>query len=107
MLDRFPMMMIPTIQKEIKHFVTCCDNNYLELNVKKAQEMIVDFRKDRAVFDDILIKSEVVKRADSYKYLGITIDDNLTWEVHFDSIVKKRHLYCLRKLRSLRFTQRS
>lgn len=36
--------------------------------------MIVDFRNDRVVFDDILIKGELVRRVDSYKYLVITID---------------------------------
>lgn len=51
--------------------------------------MIVDFRKDSAFFDDILIKGGVVRKVDSYKYLGITSDHKLTWKTHVDSINKK------------------
>ena len=32
---------------EVKEFVNWCDVYYLNLNVKKTMEMLVDFRKDR------------------------------------------------------------
>lgn len=55
-----------------------------------------------AVFYDMFIKGEVIKRVDSCKYLGITIDDKLICKAHVDIIIEKMcsHLYCLKKLRS-------
>ena len=91
-----------TYRQEIDSFVSFCDNNFLELNVGKTKEMIIDFRRKKAVFDDILIKGQPVERVKSYKYLGIVLDDKLTWNDNLDHIVNKTHsrLYCLRKLRS-------
>ena len=94
-------------RQEIDRFVEWCDENYLELNVSKTKEMIVDFRKNRPVLDDIVIKGEVVERANSYKYLGVVIDDKLTWKDNTDHIIKKVHsrLFCLRKLRAFNVQQ--
>lgn len=39
--------------------------------------MILDFRKDRVVFREIFIITEIARRVENYKYLGITIDDQL------------------------------
>lgn len=63
--------------------------------------MIVE-KKEKADFNDILIKDGVVTRVHSYNYLSITIDNKLLWKSHVDSVVKKMHsrLYCVRKLRS-------
>ena len=94
-------------RQEIDSFVEWCDDNYLELNVSKTNEMIIDFRKVKRVHDEIVIKGEVVERVSSYKYLGVVIDEKLSWRENTDHIVKKVHsrLYCLRKLRSFNVQQ--
>ena len=44
-------------KNEISQFVNGCDENFLDLNVSKTKEMIIDFRKgNKCDFDDILIK---------------------------------------------------
>ena len=69
--------------------------------------MIVDFRKGKHDFGDIVIKGEVVERVKTYKYLGIVLDENLSWKENTDHIVKKLHsrMYCLRKLKSFNVQQ--
>jgi hypothetical protein len=94
-------------RQEIDHFVEWCDSNYLELNVSKTKEMIVDFRKEQHALSDIKIKGEPVERVDSYKYLGIVLDSKLSWKENTDHIFKRvqSRMYCLRKLRSFNVQQ--
>ena len=89
-------------RRQIDSFVDWCDDNYLQLNVGKTKEMIIDFRKKKSECSSIVIKGEKVERVKTYKYLGITFDEKLSWKQHVDATVKKAHsrLYCLRKLRS-------
>ena len=64
---------------EVNEFVKWCDVNYLNLNVKKAMEMFVDFRKVRNEYETLSIKNEDVKVVRSYKCLGVYIDDQLNF----------------------------
>ena len=83
-------------------FVDWCYSNNLVLNVTKTKEMVIDFRKQTKVPDLIVIKEKDVDRVEIFKYLGIVLDNKLTWKQNTDSIVKKTkpRLYCLRKLRT-------
>ena len=49
----------------------------------------------------ILIKGELVEQVETYKYLGITIDQNLNWQTHASLIYKKanKRMFFLRKLK--------
>ena len=58
---------------EINKFVTYCKINFLELNVKKTKEMIIDFRKSKALPDPIIINDHTVERVRTYKYLGVML----------------------------------
>ena len=88
--------------QEVMSFVDWCDSNHLVLNVTKTKEMVIDFRKQTKVPDLIVIKENDVERVETFKYLGIVLNNKLTWKQNTDSIVKKTkpRLYCLRKLRT-------
>ena len=85
---------------ELHAFVNYCDSNFLELNVLKTKEMIIDFRCNEQQPTPITIKGSEVARVEQYKYLGVTIDHKLNWHDHVDSVIKKLNsrMYCLRKL---------
>ena len=51
---------------EINKFATYCKTNFLELNVEKKKEMIIDFRKSKAIPDPIIINDHTVERARTY-----------------------------------------
>ena len=90
-------------KNEISDFVNWCDMNYLDLNVGKTKEMIIDFRKENKVdFEPIVIKDESVEKVSKYKYLGMVIDDKLSWKENCDYIYKRTQtrMFCLKKLRS-------
>ena len=90
-------------REEVQNFVGWCDQNYLHLNVSKTKEMIVDFTRTRGSQPQpIHISGVEVERVEAYKYLGVEIDNKLTFKENTSLILKKvqPRLYCLNKLRS-------
>ena len=85
-----------------------CEDHYLELNVKKTEEVVVDFRRKGEPIRRLKIKGEEVKRVDKYKYLGVQIDRKLTFSNHVDQTYKKcqQRLYLLRRLSRLHVNSR-
>ena len=87
---------------EINKFVGYCQDNFLELNVSKTQEMVIDFRTNKCIPDSIIISDSPVERVHSYKYLGVVINDKLSWSDNVDLVMSNLNsrLYCLWKLKS-------
>ena len=46
---------------EIYKFSTYCKTNFLELTVRKTKEMIIDFRKFKALLDPIIVNDHTVE----------------------------------------------
>ena len=91
-------------RENVKMFTEWCKNNYLELNVKKTKEMVVDFRSSQYVHPPLYINDELVECVTEYKYLGTIIDQNFTFNLNVQSVYKKANsrLYFIRKLCKLR-----
>ena len=91
-------------RESIASFVKWCEDHYLLLNVKKTKELIIDFRKKKSITQPLFINNEEVEIVQSYKYLGVTIDDKLNWNLHADNLLKNinKRLYFLQKLNSFR-----
>jgi hypothetical protein len=72
----------------------------VELNAKKCNEMVVDFRKIKTVIPPVCIGQQPMSRVKTYKLLGIWIDDDLKWESNTEYIIKKatKRLYFLKVL---------
>ena len=89
-----------TYVNQVNSFVDYCKDNYLELNVSKTKELVIDYRKQKPDLDHIMINNSAVQRTNNYKYLGVVIDDNLMWHDHINHLCKKLNprLFCLRKL---------
>ena len=97
------MMQIIT-EQAIDDFTEWCNNNYLDLNVNKTKEMIIDFRtSNQTKIPTLTIGGADVERVQEYKYLGTIIDNKLNFNANTDLINSKcqQRLYFLRKLRSL------
>ena len=86
--------------RQLQSFVEYCDSNFLQLNTSKTKEMLIDFRRTSIAPLPVVIKGEEVERVHSYKYLGVTLNDVLSWGDHVDILMKKLNsrLYCLRKM---------
>ena len=90
---------------QVDEFVRWCEIHYLNLNVKKTKEMIIDFRSShKYVPQQIVMNNECVERVCEYKYLGIVIGDKLKGSVNNHQVYKKcrQGLHFLRVLGSIR-----
>lgn len=86
----------------VEDFVQWCRLNHLQLNTAKTKEMVVDFRKSKHALLPVTIEGVNVEVVNTYKYLGIHLDDKLDWSANTAAIYKKgqSRLYFLRRLRS-------
>ena len=48
-------------------FVDWCDQNYLQLNIGKTKEMVIDFRRKVPVYNDVVAKGETVEKVETYR----------------------------------------
>ena len=65
--------------------------NKLHLNIKKCKWTLFGSNKrlKQSVLPDIKLNNVNIEHVDSYKYLGLHIDNHLNWELHVDYICKK------------------
>lgn len=89
------------INKDLGKFLDWLHINHLIINSQKT--VFMEFkRKNKPTSPDkkILIDKVQIKNVKSYNYLGLTIDDKLTWDDHTDAIVRKLSglIAALRKL---------
>jgi hypothetical protein len=63
--------------------------------------MIVDYRKRRTEHAPILINRAVVEQLESFKFLGVHINNKLEWSKHTKTVMKRarQSLFPLRKLK--------
>ena len=85
---------------QLQSFVEYCNTNFLQLNISKTKEMVIDFRRSVLQPPPVFIDGVEVERVSSYKYLGVHLTDSLTWGDQVDALIKKLNsrLYCLRKM---------
>ncbi len=94
-------------RQEVKELAVWCSLNNLELNTIKTVEMIVDFRRNPPALSPLTIMNSTVTTVESFRFLGTTISQDLKWDTHIVSIVKKaqQRLYFLRQLRKFNLPQ--
>ena len=50
--------------------------------------MCIDFRRNRTVISPIVINGEPVEQVDSFKYLGVILDEKLSFTEHVTAVQK-------------------
>ena len=90
-------------EDSVSDFSGWCDQNFLELNVGKTKEMVVDFKRNRTDVGALQIRGQTVERVEEYRYLGTIIDNKFNFEKNVESIHKKcrQRMVILYQLRSL------
>jgi hypothetical protein len=75
---------------ELHNFSEWIRANKLSLNIKKSKYMILaSRRKAKPSSSNIMINGLELQQTESIKYLGVNIDQNLSWKVHINTIAKK------------------
>ena len=76
-------------REEVRDLAVLCQDNTLSLNVIKTMEMIVDYRKRGTEHATILINGAVLEQVESFKFLGVHINNKLSWAKHTKTVVKR------------------
>ena len=82
---------IKTINMEMPKIMEWFKSNKLHLNVNKSVAMLFHTRQKRVNIDDIsiVIDGKTIPFTTNTKFLGINIDNNLTWKAHINHITTK------------------
>ena len=75
------------VNSDLKNLANWLNANKISLNVKKT-EMVI-FKSTRKKFNDILkinLSGKRVYPTTSVKYLGVKIDQHLTWQHHINDL---------------------
>ena len=88
------------------------DDNEMRLNCDKCKEIIVDFSRNQGQSSDaqdIFINEKTLGKVYHIKMLGVTVSNDLTWNIHVDNIVSKagKRLYMLYQLKRGGISQRT
>ena len=64
--------------------------NHLQLNISKTKELVVDFRRSRKrPLTPITIRGKDVEVVNSYKFLGVHLNNKLDWSDNTDALFRK------------------
>ena len=63
--------------------------NHLSFNIKKCKTMVLSRKKQRTQSLPIILLGSQLDKVDSIKYLGLTIQSDLTWTKHIQNICSK------------------
>lgn len=73
----------------VNDFMTRCDSAFLQINIKKTRDMVIDFRSCQLAPQPTRVKGQKMEGASSYKYLGLIINNKLRFDTHVDAVCKK------------------
>ncbi len=78
------------IQKDMNSIQTWLHQNSLVLNVKKTKVILIGtWQRLQKQSINISIGNTKLEQVTQYKYLGITIDSNLSWDKHLNTTITK------------------
>ena len=83
-----PTQIISTMNIELRKVVTWLNTNKLSLNVKKSHFIVFSSRKVTHV-PNVIISGNTVERVTKTKFLGVVLDELLTWKDHIKYIKGK------------------
>lgn len=95
-------MLICNANEEFKKVKMWFDANQLSLNVKKTHYMIFN-SKHTVCKNNLIIDDDVLQRVSCTSFLGVKIDDKLTWKQHIDHVNSKlcKSIGILNKVKSI------
>ena len=88
-------------REEARNLALWCEDSNRNLNPTKTRETIIDFRKSKSPMDSLCIDGQHIETVDSFKFVGNTTSNDLSWKANTNAIVCKAHqkLYFFRQLK--------
>ena len=82
-----PQSLLNIVNNEMKRVQNWINANKLSLNVGKTHYMLFS-NKLKSLPGNVLINNTTLSQVESTKFLGIYIDSDLSWKMHFDYLCK-------------------
>ena len=83
------------------------DSNGFRLNLKKTKYMIISRARNLELLRTLKIANLPIERLTESKFLGVIVDENLTWSRHFKTIQTKTARYIYKALTGLVFNSKN
>ena len=100
--NHIPGNVIGNAERNMSEVMKFTKQQKMELNLKKCKEMLIDLRRNKTAIPLTEIENKITERVNSYKVLGLWIDDNLKWDTNTEKIIKKaaKRLFLLKIIKS-------
>ena len=89
---------IDFFQTQAEHEITKINNwvniNKLTVNFKKSYFMIVGNKNAAVSSFKLSINNNLTEETDNVKYLGVHLDNKLSWKIHIDMLTRKLSKVC-------------
>lgn len=83
------------MKEDLNLLLVYFNTNLLSLNLTKTKLMLFHSPRKKVVCDNVvMVESIVIERVDSFKYLGIILDETLSWKSHISHVEKKVASMC-------------
>ena len=80
---------IVTLNQELKIIVNWLKSNKLSLNTQKTKAMHFHMPPKKVIHPLLYLDETEIEFVKEFNFLGLTLDDNLKWTHHIDSVSKK------------------
>ena len=81
------------LQEKIQEVEKWCAASRIKINGKKSQVIIIRrYKYNRPFISTLKIFNESVQKCKTIKYLGVTLNQRLTWKPHIDNVIKKARI---------------
>lgn len=74
------------LQLNIDKLINWCKNNSMIINVEKTKSMLAHLPRAPIHQLDLIIHKDRIETVSSFRYLGVIIDDQLTWNEQYEAV---------------------
>ena len=83
--------LLQDITNELENITLWLKVNKLSLNVQKTKLMVFQRKQKQIKELNIVINGITIERVELFNFLGLIIDEGLSWKKHID-VVRSRHI---------------
>ena len=83
----YKILVISSLSAELDQISNWTYENLIKINKKKCKELRINFPRDPPVLTQLTIVGIPIEVGNSYKLLGLQIQDDMKWSEHIDIIM--------------------
>lgn len=95
-----PQNLSSQVNKALGEIIKWLDTNKLKINISKTNVIYFKTWKSKPIQLNVSYNTSVIEQIHCSKFLGITVDEHITWKTHIENVCVKinRFVFALRKI---------